>query len=136
MASEGMGPPEAFELEENEEEMIKPARKLKEEQVNFGENKSREEWRGGATAEGSGHRTGPDPQGVNAGVKIQAVGGGRWRAGRGRCPRHPSGSAEEESGEEEPLAWLESYLESWVQYTVLEASSFVTQYRSFTGRLF
>ena len=37
-----MGPPEAFELEENKEEMIKPARKLKEEKVNVGENKSRD----------------------------------------------------------------------------------------------
>ena len=36
-----MGPPEAFELEENEEEMIKPARKLKE-NVNVGESNSRD----------------------------------------------------------------------------------------------
>ena len=44
-ASESMGPPEGFELEENEEERIKPARKLKEEKrnvciVNFGEDDS------------------------------------------------------------------------------------------------
>ena len=44
-ASKSMGPPEGFELEENEEERIKPARNLKEEKVNicivnFGEDDS------------------------------------------------------------------------------------------------
>ena len=49
-ASESLGPPEGFVLEENEEEMIKPARKLKEEKVNVGEGDSGD----GTTSTGDG----------------------------------------------------------------------------------